>query len=180
MPQRLNNRGMKYFIPFFILSFLCKSVFSYSFYRIPIKGLKLNKESYRRYAKPQLRSIVNEYFFVLKKVSPESVPIINLRRSALSISKNSLFIQKNCREQSSECPKKFKKLSTEVIRFEKEIYNNLEKISFSRGDIDDQIEFLRLLKDLSTKQASMAHFIEEYQILKETDLEKYSPPWTTR
>jgi hypothetical protein len=136
--------------------------------------LKLNNDSFRRYAKPQLRSIVNEYFFVLKKVAPDSAPVVSLRQSARSIFKSSLYIQENCHQDSEECDKKYNQLSKEVIKFEKEIYSNLEKVQFSNKAIDDQISFLRLLKDLATKQASMSHFMEEYQILKDTDLEKYS------
>lgn len=165
---------MKLFIPFFILFLTCENALSYSFYRIPINGLKINNNSYRRYARPQLRSIVNEYFFVLKKISPESNTILNLRRSALSIFNNTLYLKDQCHVESEECSSKFKSLAKDVIRFEKEIYNDLEKVEFANTSIDDQIEFLRLLKDLSIKQASMSHFIEEYQILKDTDFEKYS------
>jgi hypothetical protein len=165
---------MKYFILFFILISLSIKVHSYSFFSIPIGGLKLNSESFRRYARPQLRSIVNEYFLVLRKVSPQTARIINLRRNSLQVSNQTNQIVKKCNEFSEECKNLFSTLKKSSTRFEKEIYKELESTNISTIQIDDHIEYIRLLKDLATIQASVSHELEEFQILLGTDLERYS------
>lgn len=165
---------MKYFILFFILITLSFKSYSYSFFRIPIGGLKLSSESFRRYATPQLRSIVNEYFLVLRKISPDTAKILKLRRSSLKISDQSKVISKNCRIFNEECVQLFSDLAKSSMRFEKDIYIELENALITSIQIDDQIEYIRLLKDLATIQASTSHDIEEFQILLGTDLEKYS------
>ena len=165
---------MKYFILFLVLISISFNSYSYSFFSIPIGGLKLSSESFRRYARPQLQNIVNEYFLVLRKVSPETSKIIKLRKASLNISTQTKTIVKKCNEFNEECVNIFLKLKKSSTQFEREIYMELEKAHISSIQIDDQIEFIRLLKDLATIQASVSHELEQFQILLGTDLEKYS------
>ncbi len=118
--------------------------------------------------------MVNEYFLVMKKVSPESAKILSLRKYALSINSKSESITLECRDFNSKCSNQLKSIKKEIVNFEKSIFKEIEDVKITSVQIDDQIEYLRLLKDLAVKISSLSHSIEEYSLLKDSELERYS------
>jgi hypothetical protein len=160
---------------FFLLS---SNSFSYSFFKIKPSDIKLTPESFRRYAKPQLRSIIKEYFHVIRKISPETESLISLRRDIYSISKITNNFIKNCsRHQENEevdCSRKIQELSSSLKKYEKNLYTKFEEFSISHGEIEDKLGYQTLLRNLIRLLAGANHHFEEFRILSATDFEKYA------
>ncbi|OUR98509.1 hypothetical protein A9Q84_03605 [Halobacteriovorax marinus] len=154
------------------------STLGYSFFKIKPNDIKLSSESFRRYVRPQLKSIVSEYFHVLKKVSPETEPIISLRRNILSISKMTRNYVTSCSNLNAEglsnCPNKVQQISHLLKQYEKNLYKKLENFSLIGSEIEDALSYQKLLRNLITSLAAINHHLEEYRILNGTDFEKYA------
>lgn len=169
---------MKSLILLFTISFLPSNTYGYSFFKIHPNDIKLSPESFRRYAKPQLRSIVNEYFHILRKISPKTEPIISLRNDIISLSKITRDYIDNCsRFQENpeiDCPKKIQNISNSLKKYERNLYQRFENFSLKNSSIEDQLAYQNLLRGLIRLLAGSDHHFEEFRILSNTDFEKYA------
>lgn len=162
----------------FILTFVETSFAQYSFYAIKKSDIKMSNESFRRYARPQLKSIINEYFHVLKKVSPESSPIISLRRNLYQLYLESVELTKSCDQvelkENEKCETQIKDFSRKLKLYESKLYTELSNFKIITDRIDDSIAFHSLMKNLVLSNAQVNHYYDEFKMLRGTDFQRYS------
>lgn len=150
----------------------------YSFYTIKKSDIKMSNESFRRYARPQIKSIINEFFHILKKVSPESEPVINIRRNLQQLYLESVELTKFCDLRDTtlneKCATQIKDFSRKLKLFESRLYSEISNYKFIDNRIDDSIAFNNLLQGLVLSNAKVNHQFDEFKMLRSTDFQRYS------
>lgn len=138
----------------------------------------MSNESFRRYAKPQMRSIINEFFHILKKVSPESEPVINIRRNLRQLYLESVELTKFCDQRdialNDKCATQIKDFSRKLKLFESMLYKNISNYKLIDDRIDDSIAFNVLLQELVLSNSKVNHHFDEFKMLRGTDFQRYS------
>ncbi len=138
----------------------------------------MSKESFRRYATPQIKSIINEFFHVLKKVSPESEPVINIRRNLRQLYLESVELTKVCDQRDTErnvhCHTQIADFGRKLKLYENKLYLELSSFKFITSMIDDSLAFNKLLNELIFTNSKVNHRFDEFKMLRETDFQRFS------
>ncbi len=162
----------------FILFTANTTVAQYSFYAIKKSDIRMSNESFRRYARPQIKSIINEFFHILKKVSPESEPVINTRRNLQQLYLESVELTKFCDLRditlNDKCATQIKDFSRKLKLFEARLYKYISNYKLKSNRIDDSIAFNVLLQELVLSNAKINHHFDEFKMLRGTGFQRYS------
>ncbi|WP_044557239.1 hypothetical protein [Halobacteriovorax marinus] len=164
------------FLVILLLSY--PSMGQYSFYAIKKSDIRMSNESFRRYAKPQIRSIINEYFHVLKKVSPESAPIISLRRNLRQLYLESAELTKECDPRDTtpkeNCVTQINDFSRKLKLYESELYSQIEDFKILPKRINDSLIYKNLMDELVLSNSKVNSHFDEFKMLRATDFQRYS------
>lgn len=125
---------------FLIFSFNLRAI-EFNYYHSQV-SFNENDYSFNRYIRPQVKSILSEFFTIVKKLSQSSIPL-----SIKDLNKKSFYVVKSinsvcphmpkaCEQQLSSLIKTHKKISTKILSIQKVLYegktneNDLSKATF--------------------------------------------------
>ena len=138
----------------------------------------MSNESFRRYATPQIRSIINEFFHVLKKVSPESEPVISIRRNLRQLYLESVELVTRCDqrdiEKSAKCDTQISDFARKLKLYEARLYSEVSNFKIISSMVDDSLAFNMLLHELILASAKINHSFDEFKMLRDTDFQRFS------
>lgn len=143
-----------------------------TYYHYNDKPLKLSPESFRRYARPQLKSMLSEYYHILKKSNSIHANLVQLKNIIFELDiqfkvSHEVCVQKelvNCEEEL----KSFYKISRELANHLNSIQKNrikYKKINDGNPfNLDSVLNLSRLLNKIDINNYKLLHMIEEYLI----------------
>lgn len=115
----------KQLAPFLLLCLTINSASAYQYFYFDQKKINLSKSSFTRYVLPQLRSINQEFYSILKKVEPLVQEVVTIKKN-VSIMKRSwevgrgqCKVNSNCDELLTRLRKKSRQLEKRLSLFQK-------------------------------------------------------------
>ena len=130
-----------------ILLTLSMNAHSYSYYYYDKDEIKVTEHSYRRYARPQIRTIINEYYHILKKISPLEAETAQLPRNIMKLERIWHKWQKNCLLSEAGCDKKLNKIYNKLSSMDAGLLKlSSKKIKISEKNLIQAIILVKLLK----------------------------------
>jgi hypothetical protein len=148
------------------------------YYSYDDKPLTLSDDSFKRYAIPQLKGIVQEYYFLLKKIRPINNDLVAIKSQIQSM--NSLWREwsAKCHDIEGECLSRLKEfyttargLDSKVLALQKQ--NPIQQAAQSTS-IDSVLTLSRTLDEISNLAYKVLHLSERLMIIAETPF--YSGP----
>ncbi len=135
--------------------------------------IQITNDQYKRYIRPQLVNIVNEYYTLLKKLEPKTTDAIELKDKVLSLSKSwQVYARTRCPGES-DCESKREKVAEAARVIDKLILRIQSKTIAAPGVVDEayldsEINLTRSIDQLSLQIYRLNHLIEENQLFEET------------
>lgn len=171
---------MKYFALLLIL--LTTQVHAgYQYWNFDIKKLKMNRDSYYRYMRPQLRNIKIEFYHLAKKISPSHQEVIKIREDALKLKLEYAKIYIECEKQQKEqsfCDIDVSQLLKLSYQLDKSItaFRIYEKeSSFVQIEtLGNFIQFSKHLDELDIENSKIQRFLELRKIVDRTLYSTYT------
>lgn len=112
--------------------------YQYQYYYFSPQKVKSHKSTYLKYVRPQLRSIVQEYYVVIKKLVPDESELINIKKNTKDIKDSWEKGKHQCFEEGiKKCEALLIKIKKSSISLEKKVatfrfskikYNNDQKM----------------------------------------------------
>lgn len=166
--------GMKLLL---VLSFLMliplPSEAGYPYFHLKKEDMEISQSVFNRYIKPQLRSIVREYFHILKKLEPSQEDLIELWVSTQKL--NDLWVkwkqecpvktEEFCKSTIKDMYQEARKLDLLTLDFQK---NNLGFKIKSNEYFDNIIKLSTSLDNIHNMNYKVLHIIEEIMIIRST------------
>ena len=87
---------------------------SYPYFHFDAKKVKLSRDSYRRYIRPQIRSIVQEFYFILKKLDPYNHDIIELNNNVKRLRSDWNKFENQCHSEIEFCKSLLSKIKKTI------------------------------------------------------------------
>lgn len=148
-----------------------KADYPYFFYKSG--QIKISNDQYRRYVRPQLVSIVNEYYSLLKKLEPKTTDAIDLKEKVLTLSKQWQAYSRTRCPGEADCESKREKVAETARLVDKLILKIQSKSITASGPTDEaymdsEINLTRSIDQLSLQIYRLNHLIEENQLFEET------------
>lgn len=167
-----------FFLTYFIL-WAQVHAYEYNIYsNTTTRPLNISNESFRRYAIPQLRSIVAEYYHILRKVEPIQGGLIEIKRDIMKLDNQVEEYLKACRKMTLDCQQQLREFYRKALSIDKKIgkfYNSL----FSAKNLTKERlidKRLRLSKKLDVMSNISLEIVHLFQLtLISFDTEFYSP-----
>ncbi len=135
--------------------------------------IDISKDQYRRYIRPQLVNIVNEYYSLLKKLEPKTSDAIELKEKVLSLSKQWQSYARTRCPGESDCEQKREKVAQVARDIDKLILRIQSRPITTSGPndeayLDSEINLTRSIDQISLQIYRLNHLIEENQLFEET------------
>lgn len=135
--------------------------------------IDISKDQYRRYIRPQLVNIVNEYYSLLKKLEPKTSDAIELKEKVLSLSKLWQSYTRTRCPGESDCKEKRENVAQAARNIDKLILRIQSKSISAEGPgneahLDSEINLTRSIDQISLQIYRLNHLIEENQLFEET------------
>jgi len=132
-----------------------------------------------RYVRPQLRSIVKEYFHILKKINPSQENLIDLWYSVQKL--NDLWVkwklecpvssEEVCQNTLKEIYKESRELDLATLDFQK---NHLGFKGRSGDYLDNSIKLSNSLDNIHNMNYRVLHIVEEAMLIRSTPYKSYA------
>ncbi|TNF28762.1 MAG: hypothetical protein EP319_08400 [Deltaproteobacteria bacterium] len=146
---------------------------SYPYFHLKKEDIDINRAVFLRYVRPQLKSIVKEYFHILKKLEPSQENLIELWSNVQTL--NDLWVkwklecpvssEEVCRDTLKEIYKESRKLDLVTLDFHK---NHLGYRGRSGDYIDNVIKLSNSLDNIHNMNYRVMHIIEEAMLIRGT------------
>ena len=94
---------------------------SYPYFHFNAKNIRISKDSYSRYIRPQIRSIVQEFYFVLKKLDPLSHDFIDLKNRVSKFKADWKKWSLQCKPRITECKKSLEDLNRLIAKIDRKV-----------------------------------------------------------
>ena len=155
---------MKFLFLFLLITFSLDSKANYPFLNFSKNNIKLSKYNFQRYIKPQVKQIIDEFFFLLKKQDPVHHHLIALNDNiSLVMNKWNLLIPK-CQStyKNEDCKYKLKLIYTKLKNIENSIFKLYANQSIAKRNTqtDNYLLFLTHLTTLSNSVYFISQQIE--------------------
>ncbi len=156
--------------------FLGQNALSYPYYYFEKKNNLISSREFNRYIKPQIRSIVAEYYFILKKMDPFHGQSITFQNHFNQIYSNWEMESKKCfAAKDFLCEKAFKTLHSKLIKFDKKTFIFLtSKVDPKKSNLEAKLKLNEQLGIIQNYNYKALHLLEEYLLLKLNDESLYS------
>ncbi len=146
---------------------------SYPYFHLKRQDIEINRAVFLRYVRPQLRSIVKEYFHILKKLEPSQENLIELWSNVQRL--NDLWVkwklecpvssEEVCRETLKDIYKEARKLDLVTLDFHK---NHLGFKGRSADYLDNVIRLSNSLDNIHNMNYRVLHIVEEAMLIRST------------
>lgn len=103
--------------------------YSYSHFKLNKENLKISGFSYRNYIRPQLFRILQDFRFVLSKLNPLNVFLLDLRETLVKSVTTYELNREKCAQELSNCQEMMSKVSAILTKAER--INNQKLITFT-------------------------------------------------
>lgn len=178
----LKDSKMKYILVL-LLSFNLFANYQYFYY--DKKKITVNKDSYERYIKPQLKNIKTEYYFLAKKLNPLQNTIIKLRESVQTFIGQYNRKFKDCiiqQKEQSYCEVDVSSLLDVAYDIDRNIMalrkESLLPENFNAENISNYFVFEKHLDDLEILNSTIQRYLELRNIISGTVYTTYTTHFT--
>lgn len=142
--------------------------------------LQLNDEMFRRYGIPQLRSLMNEYFHLIRQLSPDASELISLREQVQRYHNDVQEWRTHCQLKGQVCPSQIRELTRQARSIDQLILRHLENnLKFSQAQNQDLVESLlwleSTLSQVSRLNYEVQHAFEQILSIGDTRLAAEAP-----
>ena len=136
---------------------------NYPYFFFKKSDIRIAKETYFRYIKPQIKSIIQDFFTIIKKEGELQTELINIYNKILTIEKKYIVDGKSCnRPEQTLCSKYIKKIYHLTQNLDDDVFKTLNHLSkFSLTNIDGEIELGVYLHNISSFNYKIMHIIEK-------------------
>ena len=146
---------------------------NYPYFHLKKKDIRINQAVFLRYIRPQLRSIVKEYFHILKKIDPSHENLIELWYNIQELNDSWVKWKLECPVSSEEvCRKILKSIyreSRELDLATLDFQKNHLKFKGRSGDyLDNSIKLSNSLDNIHNMNYKVMHIIEEAMLIRTT------------
>ncbi|MBT3583544.1 MAG: hypothetical protein HN509_01450 [Halobacteriovoraceae bacterium] len=145
---------------------------NYPYFHFERKNIKLSNESFRRYIRPQLRSIISEFYHLLKKLAPLQGDLVSLKSKILKMNSQWNQLKKICPNDQEKCQDLFGKFYQEARSLDKQILvlkksklRYSDKKAFSQ--FDSLVHLSKVLDQILNRNYLLLHYIEEHKIVSD-------------
>lgn len=148
---------------------------NYQYFNFDVKSLKLHRDSYRRYIRPQLKNLKTEFYHIAKKISPIHQHIVRIREDALKLKLQYAKMYNECEQQQREqvyCDIDVSKLLARSYSLDKNIINfrfEESKNKYIKVDtIQNYIQFTKHLDEIDVANSKIQRFLELRKMVDKT------------
>jgi len=160
----------------FLFLFLLNSFTSFaqvktSYYPYLKNPIVLSDHSFKVYIMPQLRAITQEYFHILRKLSPVHSETINLYKKVLSLAQKMEKINPICQESNDKCERVLK----EAYRITRSIDQEVSELQskYIKVESSPELGFVSSLDKMSLQIYALLHKIEVHLLTLKTNFTSY-------
>lgn len=127
---------------------------SYPYFHFNSKNIKISQISYGRYIRPQISSIVQEFYFILKKLDPLGQDFILLKNQVSKFKSAWEKWNSKCPSLTEECQKSFNKLNQLITKIDHNILKLQASVGRKRNEVqknnaEELLFFTRSLDNIS-------------------------------
>jgi hypothetical protein len=160
---------------------------NYQYYNFDKSKLKLHRDSYYRYIRPQLRNIKTEFYHIAKKISPIHQQLVKVREDALKLKLEYSKVYKECEAQQKEqvyCDVDVNKILKSSYSLDKSIINfrfyfNKNSDNYLKVDtVGNFIQFSKHLDELDVENSKIQRFLELRKMVDKTLYSTYTNSFT--
>ena len=153
--------------------FLSMQAFGYSYFHFDAAKINLTNDQFYRWVRPQTQKIVNEFYYILKRIDSIHGSLIAIKSEILKLhiawgkwEKECIIPQPDCHDRIREYYQTVRKLDGTILKTQ----NNVFKIAQSKIDdkIDSRISLASQLDELANLNYRMIHIFEEILITGNT------------
>lgn len=139
----------------------------YPYYYFSKKKNNFSEREFRRYIRPQIRSIVQEYYFILKKMDPYPGNSINFQNKILQIVQRWDKGRTDCAKTNElTCQKVLKTLHKNLRSLDKSTFSLMnKKINLSKKKIEARLKMNDELGKILNLNYQILHILEENLII---------------
>lgn len=162
----------------YLLSFSSSADYNYFFFKK--SQIKVPEASFQRYIQPQLKSLVVEFFLILKKTHPFHGELLELRKHLRKQKKEWEEVRRICKikEEPEKCEKSYKNFYTltkdlDIILLKTQMnFPEFSKLEFPTQK-DNLLGVISIIKKITNENYKMIHFLEEHFITSRTVYENF-------
>ncbi len=150
---------------------------SYQYFKFKPENVKISKESYRRYIKPQAKNISTEFYFLAKNVTPAVEPINHFRKKVVTLI-SSVQDLSNCKSSESCHEQQLKvlsKLGNETHNLFKINQNIFSESKLKSDKYDNYLNLLEQSRNVRQILFKLESKIQLSYLLLNTNFEANSP-----
>lgn len=133
---------------------------------------RIDSSSFRRYVIPQLRSMVNEYYLLIKKVEPLSSDMIEVKKTYEKLSIRWDEWKSKCLTGGESCSKDLRSIYKEFVGVEENVgtlRGSLIHLDISRpASVDTVLTMYTDISELAVIDTRLIHALEEMLITLDT------------
>lgn len=133
---------------------------------------RISSDSFRRYVIPQLRSLTNEYYLLIKKVEPLSSDMIEVKKSYERLSVRWDDWKSKCLIGAEGCSKDLRKIYQGFVGVEENVGSlrgSLSNLDQSRpATVDTVLAMYEDISELTVLDTKITHALEEMLITIDT------------
>lgn len=152
---------------------------NYSHFTYKKKDSNLTKESFYRWARPQARNIVSDFFTILKKLDPIHTNLIALNKQVQKLSYSWQDLNEKCFKISDVCREDFKqfylhsrKVDSLILKIRE---NNVDLSSVTDSEkLDSLVALTKGLNKIAILNYELLHYLEETLMTSGTSFEAYT------
>jgi DNA-binding transcriptional ArsR family regulator len=142
--------------------------------------LQLSDEMFNRFGIPQMRSLVNEYYHLIRSLAPDSGEIISLREQLLRFQADFDRWRTNCQLPKKACHPEITELTRQLRSMDQQTLRHLlNRLKYTEGVSQDQVDSLiwleNTLTQISLLNYRVLHILEQIQVVSETSLSEGAP-----
>lgn len=153
--------------------------FSNSVFALQTPQRKINTDNFQKIVRPQAKIILNQFYNLLDKISPEQSEMIAVKQSIVDAKTNWDHWLKHCGELAADCPSKLEAVHQDMIRIERLVLI-LQKKTFKLNanlkshEIDSRIDLVDTLDEMSNQSFHLLNAIEMQMIRSVTPEPQYA------
>lgn len=145
------------------------------------RKLSMTDETFRRFVIRQLKSMHVEFFFVIKKLHPDSAELISLRERLMYMQKDFLRWRNDCQSKNINCLPQLRELYRQCKNLDQTILHLQEsKLMLSdvkdASDIDIRLQIYSSLTEMVKTNSEILHSLELTMMVSETPYFSLMPP----
>jgi hypothetical protein len=151
----------------------------YSYFHSKKEDMQLTRESFIRYVRPQSRSIVQEYYHLLKKLDPVHANLIQTKNLISDIRNNWSDWERSCFKMNPECEKSLKVIYQQNYKLELLLFAITDKginlkQAYEQNKLDSFLMLSGSLDKIRRLNYQLLHSLEETLITSQTSYERYN------